>query len=45
MGNAIILSKDNVAYYITEIHGGFEMKFSNQKITMSYDDIVGLLGA
>lgn len=45
MGNAVILQKDNVAYFIVEAPGGFEMKFSNQKITMSYDDIVGLLGA
>jgi hypothetical protein len=45
MGNNVILQKENVAYFITEIPGGFEMKFSNQKIMSSFDDIVGLLGA
>lgn len=45
MGNSIILSRDNVAYYLVEARGGFDVSFNNEKMFMSYDDVVALLGA
>ena len=43
MGNSVILQKDNSSYYIREAVGGFEVSVNNQKIIMSYDDVVGFV--
>lgn len=44
LGNSVVLNKNETAFYITEVQGGFTVASNNEKTFMSYDDIVSLLG-